>query len=86
MISRALTIIHVAFEDLGSLGIELAHAGFDIEVIDACTANLRAINALDPDLMVVLGGPVGVYERDAYPFIEVEIDLLRSRLAAICQR
>jgi GMP synthase (glutamine-hydrolysing) len=82
VISRTLTIIHVAFEDLGSLGIELAHAGFDIEVIDACTANLRAINALDPDLMVVLGGPVGVYERDAYPFIEVEIDLLRSRLAA----
>ena len=82
MSSRALAIIHVAFEDLGSLGIELTHAGFDIEVVDACTANLRAINALDPDLMVVLGGPVGVYERDAYPFIEVEIDLLRSRLAA----
>jgi GMP synthase (glutamine-hydrolysing) len=78
----ALAITHVAFEDLGSLGTELTHAGFNIEVIDACTANLRAINALAPDLMVVLGGPIGVYERDAYPFIEVEFDLLRSRLAA----
>jgi GMP synthase (glutamine-hydrolysing) len=77
-----LAITHVAFEDLGSLGIELTHAGFNIEVIDACTANLRAINAVDPDLMVVLGGPIGVYERDTYPFIETEFDLLRSRLAA----
>lgn len=77
-----LAITHVAFEDLGSLGIELTHAGFNIRVIDACTANLRAIDAYDPDLIVVLGGPVGVYEGDAYPFIQVEIELLRSRLAA----
>jgi GMP synthase (glutamine-hydrolysing) len=77
-----LAITHVAFEDLGSLGIELTHAGFEIQVIDACTANLRAINALEPNLLVVLGGPVGVYERDTYPFIEVEIQLLRARLAA----
>jgi GMP synthase (glutamine-hydrolysing) len=32
-------------------------------------------------VLVVLGGPVGVYQRDAYPFIEFEIELLRSRLA-----
>ena len=78
----ALVIIHVAFEDLGSLGIELTNAGFRAQVIDACTANLRAIDALDPELMVVLGGPVGVYEQDSYPFLEVEIELLRSRLGA----
>jgi GMP synthase (glutamine-hydrolysing) len=78
----ALAVTHVAFEDLGSLGIELTHAGFNIELIDACTTNIRAIDALDPDLIVVLGGPIGVYEHDAYPFIEAEIELLRSRLAA----
>src|SRR5271169_4019246 len=78
----ALAITHVAFEDLGSLGIELTEAGFNIQVIDACTTNLRAVDALDRDLVVVLGGPVSVYEHDTYPFIEVEIQLLRSRLAA----
>ena len=78
----ALAVTHVAFEDLGSLGIELTHAGFNIELIDACTTNMRTIDALDPDLIVVLGGPIGVYEHDAYPFIEAEIELLRSRLAA----
>src|SRR5580704_17231810 len=78
----ALAITHVAFEDLGSLGIELTHAGFYIELIDACTTDMHAIDALDPDLIVTLGGPDGVYDHDAYPFIEVEIELLRSRLAA----
>ena len=78
----ALAITHVAFEDLGSLGLELYNAGFSVEIIDACTSDLRAIDAVNPDLLVVLGGPIGVYDRDAYPFIEVEIELLRSRLAA----
>jgi GMP synthase (glutamine-hydrolysing) len=77
-----LAITHVPFEDLGSLDIALTRAGFKSEVIDACTANLHVVDALDPDLMVVLGGPVGVYEREAYPFIELEIELLRARLAA----
>jgi GMP synthase (glutamine-hydrolysing) len=78
----ALAITHVAFEDLGSLGMELVQAGFNIQFIDACTANLRAFDALDPDLVIVLGGPIGIYERDAYPFLEAEILLLRARLAA----
>ena len=67
---NALAITHVAFEDLGSLGIELVQAGFNIELIDACTANLRAIDALDPDLVIVLGGPIGIYEREAYLFFK----------------
>jgi GMP synthase (glutamine-hydrolysing) len=78
----ALAITHVAFEDLGSLDIELTQAGFKIEVMDACTTDLRAIEGLNPDLLVVLGGPVGVYQCDAFPFLELEIELLRARLAA----
>lgn len=78
----ALAMTHIAFENLGSLSSVLVRAGFDIQVIDACSDNLRDIDALAPDLMVVLGGPIGVYENDAYPFIETEIELLRSRLAA----
>jgi GMP synthase (glutamine-hydrolysing) len=32
--------------------------------------------------LVVLGGPISVYDRDGYPFIDAEIELLSSRLAA----
>lgn len=77
---RALAITHVAFEDLGSLEPELVDAGFDIEVIDACTADLRAIDPGEADLLVVLGGPIGVYERETYPFIGPEIALIAERL------
>ena len=79
---KALAITHVAFEGLGSLAPELTRFGFAIETIDACTADLRAIDPLAPDLVVALGGPIGVYERDAYPFLDAEIDLIRARLAA----
>src|ERR1700693_1843433 len=77
-----LAITHVAFEDLGSLGIELTHSGFHIEIIDACTADISSIDGIGSDLLVVLGGPIGVYDRDAYHFINAEIELLSSRLAA----
>lgn len=33
------------------------------------------------DLLVVLGGPMGVYEAEAIPFLRAELDLLRKRLA-----
>jgi GMP synthase (glutamine-hydrolysing) len=78
----ALAITHVAFEDLGSLGDVLTKAGFLVETIDACTANLETIDACAPDLLIVLGGPIGVYDADAYPFIQSEIKLLKTRLAA----
>ncbi|HYA81646.1 MAG TPA: glutamine amidotransferase, partial [Methylocystis sp.] len=42
----------------------------------------RSLDLLAPDLVIVLGGPIGVYERDAYPFLNAEIEGLRSRLLA----
>ncbi|WP_413195526.1 glutamine amidotransferase [Pararobbsia alpina] len=78
---RALALTHVAFEDLGSLEPELIDAGFEIEVVDACTADLRAIDPQEADLLVVLGGPIGVYERETYPFIGPELALIAERLA-----
>lgn len=78
---KALVLIHLAFEDLGSLGTGLSQAGYTIDYVDACTGDLRAIDPLAPDLLVILGGPIGVYEGEAYPFLHAEIDLIRSRLA-----
>jgi GMP synthase (glutamine-hydrolysing) len=79
---NALVITHVAFEDLGTLGPALQAAGCEIWVVDACTTRLRSIDPLGPDVLVVLGGPVGVYETQTYPFIADELSLLRERLAA----
>ena len=56
----AVALTHVAFEDLGSLADVLVEMGFNVRTIDACTADLRTLDALAPDLLVVLGAPVGV--------------------------
>ena len=76
----ALAITHVSFEDLGSLFGVLRKAGFQIEYVDATGPALGAVDPLSADLMVVLGGPIGVYEQAAYPFLGAEIALLHQRL------
>ncbi|MGC3963640.1 MAG: glutamine amidotransferase [Rhodocyclaceae bacterium] len=77
----ALAITHVAFEDLGSLASVLEQSGFLIEYVDATTADLKTIDPRAPDLLIVLGGPIGVYEATLYPFLVDEIELVRQRLA-----
>ncbi|WP_188705271.1 glutamine amidotransferase [Silvimonas iriomotensis] len=78
----ALIIQHVTFEDAGTLTPELQRAGYSIELCDATTANFGWIDPLAWDLVVVLGGPVGVYEQHDFPFLAQETALLRTRLAA----
>jgi GMP synthase (glutamine-hydrolysing) len=78
----AVAITHVPFEDLGSLAGVLAERGSAVQTVDACTADLSAFDPLTPDLLVVLGGPIGVYETQTYPFLDPEIALIRRRLQA----
>lgn len=77
---RALILKHVPFEDLGSLGDVLFERGFSLEVRDVCIAENLAADEAMAELLVVLGGPIGVYETTAYPFLEGEIALIRARL------
>jgi GMP synthase (glutamine-hydrolysing) len=72
---------HVAFEDLGLLAPILDEAGWSISYRDAPTDDLSDPAVEAADLLIVLGGPIGVYETDAYPFLTDEITLLERRLA-----
>ena len=77
-----LAIRHVAFEDLGSFAEPLKRAGYRIGYCNATEQELSAIDPVEADLLVVLGGPVGVYDTHAYPFLSDEIAILEQRLAA----
>lgn len=79
---RALVLRHVAFEDLGNLGPVLTERGFDIAYAEAATADFAELSAVEADILVVLGGPIGVYDTADYPFLEPEIALVARRLAA----
>ncbi len=82
MIKKCLAVRHVAFEDLGLLGPLVAARGYGLRYHDAGVHPIDAETLLAPDLLIVLGGPIGVYERDVYPFIADEITAIAARLLA----
>jgi GMP synthase (glutamine-hydrolysing) len=80
MTKTCLGVRHVAFEDLGILGPLIAARGYDVRYHDAGIEAFAADSLISPDLVVVLGGPIGVYEQDTYPFIAGEIAAVAARL------
>jgi GMP synthase (glutamine-hydrolysing) len=75
-----LAIRHVAFEHLGTLEQEFIHRGYQIRYWDAGIHDVSILKAPSPDLLVVLGGPIGAYEEDTYPFLKDELQIIESRL------
>jgi GMP synthase (glutamine-hydrolysing) len=81
--SRSCLVIgHVAFEDLDLLAPIIARRGYEIRYLQAGVDPIDTATLKAPDLLVVLGGPIGVYETDTYPFIRDEIAAIRARLEA----
>jgi GMP synthase (glutamine-hydrolysing) len=78
----ALVLSHVAFEDLGSLQAPLLERGFRIENILAAAVHFPLPQAESCDLLIVLGGPIGVYDQQDYPFLKDETALIAQRLTA----
>ncbi len=78
----AIAIRHVQFEDLGTLAPALQGAGYGVTYVDVDSDVLAGLDPLAADLVIVLGGPVGVYQTDEYPFLLDEIRLLEARIAA----
>src|SRR5207302_3411688 len=82
MSKTCLVLGHVAFEDLGLLSPLLRERGYGIRYLQAGVDRIDAAAVVEAALAVILGGPIGVYETDAYPFIIDEIATIRTRLAA----
>lgn len=81
-LKTAIAIRHIHFEDLGTFEAVLTSAGYRIHYYDLGVNELWTLDPLLPDLLVVLGGPVGVYEVEAYPFLDDERVILEARLSA----
>jgi GMP synthase (glutamine-hydrolysing) len=78
----AAVLSHVAFEDSGLLAPLLAEAGWTLSRREAAIDDLTAPELEAAGLLVVLGGPIGAYETQSYPFLAAETRLLEKRLAA----
>lgn len=71
---------HVPWEPLGTLNPMLKDAGFRIRFV-----NFGRHPDIQPDLegysgLVILGGPMGVYEADKHPHLKVEMRLIEEAL------
>jgi GMP synthase (glutamine-hydrolysing) len=82
MTRDVIAVRHVAFEDLGVFEDVLTERGFLVSYVDAVADHtLRRVWESDPALLVLLGGPVGAYEDESYPFLDAEKALARDRVA-----
>jgi GMP synthase (glutamine-hydrolysing) len=77
-----LVLTHVAFEDLGTLAVELEKRGASIREVDASTVSFESLDPVAPDLVVILGGPISAYDIEPYPFLRNETEFISSRLNA----
>jgi GMP synthase (glutamine-hydrolysing) len=79
-LKEAVAIRHVAFEDLGVFEGVLSDHGFDVRYVEAGVADLAAADPAGAELLIILGGPIGVYEEPIYPFLGDEIRIVAERL------
>lgn len=79
-VKTLLALRHVVFEDLGSFELPFAQAGYAIRYVDASTADFEVLAKQPWELLVVLGGPIGVNDAYDYPFITGELKFIETRL------
>jgi GMP synthase (glutamine-hydrolysing) len=78
----ALILQHDPSIHLGNIGPVLTEHGYDLRIVDVTTEDVAAIDPTEADLVVVLGGEMGAYQTEQFPFLTAEQALLRSRLDA----
>jgi GMP synthase (glutamine-hydrolysing) len=81
-VKRALIVRHTPFEGAAGFRSPIERAGYRFERINVSDPGFAALDWLDPELVVVMGGPMGVYEREAFPWIDGEVAGIAARIAA----
>lgn len=76
----ALVVRHVVFEGVAGYREPIEAAGYEIERIPSCSTDFTALDLLSPELVVLMGGPMGAYETAAHPWLAAEIAAVRARL------
>jgi GMP synthase (glutamine-hydrolysing) len=75
-------IQHEDYEGLAGFREPLEARGYSIDTIDVHDPDYSTIHFLDPDLLILLGGPMGVYEQAEYPWMNHEIIRTAERIIA----
>lgn len=78
---RIHSLLHVAFEDIGSMAADLRTRGHSLSSTHWYRGD--SAPALDSfDALIVMGGPMGIYDEALYPWLAAEKQLLKEAIAA----
>jgi GMP synthase (glutamine-hydrolysing) len=78
----ALIIRHVPYEGVAGYRDPIEAAGYHVDRIDVTDPGFAALDLRQHDLLIMMGGPMGVYEQDRYPWITCQMRRLAQRLEA----
>lgn len=79
---RALIIRHVPHEGVAGYRQAIEAAGYLVDRIDVGDPEFATLDLREPDLLIMMGGPMGVYEQARYPWITSQLQRLALRLDA----
>jgi len=78
---RIWAVQHIVTEPLGLIGEALESSGIRADYVRPFAGESVPKTMDDADALVVMGGPMGVYEQDRYPFLTDEIRLIEHALS-----
>jgi len=78
----ALIIRHVPVEGVAGFREPIEAAGYAVDRVDVADPACATLDLSAPDLLIMMGGPMGVYEHDLHPWIPGHLERLARRLAA----
>lgn len=79
---NALIIRHVPYEGVAGYRAPIEAAGYHVDRIDVTDPAFSSVDLREPDLLIMMGGPMGVYEQDRHPWISCQLRRLALRLEA----
>lgn len=75
-----LVIRHVPYEGVAGFRAPIEAAGYAIDRVDVTDPDFANVDFDAPDLVVMMGGPMGVYDVAQHPWISCEITRLARRI------
>jgi GMP synthase (glutamine-hydrolysing) len=81
-VKTALIIRHVPHEGVAGYREPIEAAGYHVDRIDVADPQFGTVDLREPDLLIMMGGPMGVYEHDKFPWIRCQLRRLALRLEA----
>lgn len=79
---KVWAITHNSHEDMGSYEFFCRAMGVRPSIFLAHETDVSALDPLEADLVLIMGGPMGVYEANSFPHLHHEIRLAERRMAA----